>query len=201
MESYELHQLSNFSIPFASLSPGFHEYQFKVDREFWLVFDKAPLKESDIEVLLKLEKKPRLLELSFDLKGTYRADCDRCLANTTFGIEVSHHFFVKLTTALPQKDEDPDVLFLSPEETILNVAELVYETILMGVPIRFIKEECEEGTVDCDHKVLDILDAGGTEIEEEEKGSETETGVVDPRWSALLDLKKDLPKGDSDIEK
>ena len=79
---------------------------------------------------------------------------------------------------------DEDILVLGPAEHLLDVREFLYESTMLGLPIRRVHENMD----DCDPQVLEWL-TGSVEVAPEDVEEETEE--TDPRWAALKGLSSD----------
>ena len=77
---------------------------------------------------------------------------------------------------------DDDILVLGPADHLLDVREFLYETTMLGMPLRRAHEDIE----DCDQEVVRWLtgsvDDAPDDVQEEE---------MDPRWAALKGLGSD----------
>lgn len=165
--------LIEFTIPIRGLGDGIHRFEYHIEAPFFRQFESSPVQEGNIQLQLELDKKPSLIELHFEFSGTVRTNCDRCLAVIDLPIAGSERVLVKLT---PETDNtDPEVLFLAPDEDKLELAALVYEFIVLAIPMIKVFD-CE--SIDppvCDQEMLDRLEQAEEETEPEEN----------PIWEAL----------------
>lgn len=147
--------LNHFSIPILGLKEGVHQFNFNIDQGFFKEFENSPIQESNFEVQLTLDKRADMLVLDFDFEGSFRTDCDRCLADINLPIKDSQQLIVKYSE--DERDEI-QVIYISSEHTELNVARFIYEFICLALPI--IKTyNCEdENPRVCNDKVVDFLD-------------------------------------------
>ncbi len=153
--------LIDYSIPLKGLHEGIHQFDFQIDQAFFGAFEDAPIGESDIRLSLEMAKRPGLIMLAFDFRGTVKTECDRCLAPIDLPIEGQQQLVAKPSELaegeVEQDEEDPDVIFIHPELPKLNVAPFVYEYICLALPM--IKTyDCEsESPVPCNEEMLDRL--------------------------------------------
>lgn len=174
--------LVEFTIPIKGLGAGNHRFNYQVDRLFLQHFPESPVTDAAIQVQFDLEKKPGLLVLNFDIKGTVRTTCDRCLAEIDLPLNGQHRLLVK--QSVEEASEDPDVVFLHPEATKLEIAPFVYEFVVLSIPMIKIYDCEDEEPLPCNEALLDRLYA------EEEETEATEEEITDnPIWEELKKIK------------
>jgi uncharacterized metal-binding protein YceD (DUF177 family) len=169
--------LKQFNIPFVGLSEGNHDFIYKIENEFFEYFNFDEFQSANIEVKLNFFKKPTLLELVFKAKGTVEVPCD-------VSTEI-YHQKIKATLPIVVKfgpefnNDNEEILILSYDAYQLNVAQYIYEMILLAVPNKRIHPKVLDGTMESETlKKLKEL-----EIKEENTAEE-----ADPRWDKLKNL-------------
>lgn len=167
-----------FSIPVKGLRPGVHEFDFQIDRRFFEAFESSPINDGQVSVRLLFEKRPGLYVLSFHLEGTVKTECDRCLALIDLPIGAEQRLLVKFSEE--NEAEEADVVYINPEDSHLNVAQFIYEYIILAVPM--IKAyDCEnDENPKCDWEMLKYLD-----------GENQNQDASNPIWDALKDFQGD----------
>lgn len=177
-----------FDIPFVGLKLGTHAFNYQIDSTFFVHFEDAPIKESKLEVNLLFDKRrENFFELQFQIDGTVEAACDRCTAPIQLPIEDDYAMLVKFGNEeqVLEAQEEVDIMYISNGDTIINVAHLVYEYIVLSIPIKKVHPEDEQGNSTCDKKMMDILNQHLLKDEEKK---------IDPRWEALKKLKDNKNK-------
>ncbi|MBT8189328.1 MAG: DUF177 domain-containing protein [Bacteroidia bacterium] len=146
--------LRQFSIPLKGLKNGIHEFVFHINKNFFSSFDSSPVNNGQLETKLNLEKKSDHIILDFFTKGYVNTDCDRCTALIKLPVESDFEAIVKFRE---EPGDDGDVIYIQVEEHQINVATLIYEQIILSIPL--IKTyNCEsEDPKPCNEKVLSIL--------------------------------------------
>jgi uncharacterized protein len=174
--------LKEFSIPIKGLKQEHYEFDFQLDSSFFAQFEDSPIAESDISVYLDLDKRTGIMELFFDIVGTIKTDCDRCLAPIHLPIECQERLVVKYSE---EEQEDTDeVIYIHPESSELNVARFIYEYICLAVPFTRVYD-CENDEVPpCDMEMLKRIDG------ESQLSPNIETS--DAPENTLGDLLKDI---------
>lgn len=147
--------LKEFSIPIKGLKQEHYEFGFQINSSFFANFEDSPINESDISVYLDLDKRTGIMELFFDIVGTIKTDCDRCLTAINLPIECQEHLVVKYSE---EEQEDTDeVIYIHPESSVLNVAKYIYEYICLAVPFTKVYD-CENDEVPpCDNEMLNRI--------------------------------------------
>ena len=172
--------LKQFNIPFVGLSEGNHDFNYKIENEFFEYFNFDEFESANINVSLSFLKKTTLLELVFKAKGTVEVPCD---VTTEM-----YHQKIKATLPLVVKfgpefnDDNEEILILSYDAYQLNVAQYIYEMIILAVPNKKVHPKVLDGTMESETlKKLKEL-----EIKEENTAEE-----ADPRWDKLKNLLTD----------
>lgn len=147
--------LNQFSIPIKGLKFGKHEYDFVIQNDFFDEFEGSPIKNGDLNTHLILDRKTNNLELDFSTKGYIDSECDRCTAEIKLPIDASIKFIVKFSD---EDQSDGEVFFVPTDSHEINIAEMVYEHLILSVPL--IKTyDCQDiEPIPCNEKVLDVLE-------------------------------------------
>jgi uncharacterized metal-binding protein YceD (DUF177 family) len=175
-----MNPLRDYDIAFVGLKEAVHYFDFKIDSSFFALFPDSPLHECDIQVKLRFDKKNSFFLLYFQISGTVKVPCSRCNTPLDYPVDADYNIVVKLGDAAAEnKEEDEDVIYLSRSETHLNVAQLLYEFIVLAVPVNRVVCSNIPGK-ECDPEVLRIL----SELTENKDNNET-----DPRWADLKNIK------------
>ncbi|HET6560156.1 MAG TPA: DUF177 domain-containing protein [Prolixibacteraceae bacterium] len=167
--------LSHYNIAFKGLSVGKHVFEFVADDKFFREFDGGVVDEGTVNVRMTLEKQSSLMTFWFDIKGSVRVQCDLCLEMYDQPIESRERIFVRLGER--ENIEGDDLIWISPDDYQLNVAQLIYEFIGLAVPIKKVHPEDENGNSTCDPEMIEKLN----------KYIVREDQVENPVWK---DLKK-----------
>ena len=125
--------LNHFSIPIQGLKEGVHHFNFDIDQEFFKEFENSPIQESNFEMQLTLDKRADMLVLDFDFKGSFRTDCDRCLADINLPVKSSQQLIVKYSE---DEREEVELIYISSERSELNVARFIYEVICLSYKLK-----------------------------------------------------------------
>jgi len=148
--------LIKFSIPLHGIGDGIHQFEYQIGASFFKQFEQSPIQHASVELDLELERKPGLIILNFDFSGTVQTNCDRCLAEIQLPISGSERILVK--TSYETESNDPEIVYLSPDAEQLKIGGLVYEFIVLAVPMIKVFDCEEQDPLPCNEKMLDHLD-------------------------------------------
>ena len=170
--------LQQFSLPIKGLRDGFSEYEFQINRDFFNCFEDSLIENGAIDVQFTIEKRPDFFELMFDLKGTVKANCDRCLTEIDLPIESEERLLLKYSEQ--EMEEELEVIYVSPDASHFNIAKYIYEFISLSVPMVKIYDCQADEPIPCDQEMLKRLQGP-----EESKSEENDN----PAWDSLKNIK------------
>ena len=178
-------------IQFSGLKSGIYQFDYTLDDSFFSDFKNEKILGGKVFFDVKLEKKERLMLFFFAYSGKVRTTCDRCLDEIEWPIEGKETLCVKLSDT--ETSDDENVVILPESAFKIDLAQWMYEFVAVSMPIRCVHPDDADGNPTCDPEMMKYLsDEDWNEEEEEENGDDNENGdtEIDPRWSALLKLKK-----------
>jgi uncharacterized metal-binding protein YceD (DUF177 family) len=176
--------LKDYTIPYVGLKIGKHHFDYQIDKKFFEHFEYDDFNDVDVKTELVFEKKSTLLELHFQISGIVNVHCD--LTNEPYNQVVNGAFNLVVKFGDEYNDDFEDIVILPHGEYEINVAQYIYELIILSMPAKRIHPGVEDGTLDSDIlKKLEELSPKG--LEEKEETSED----IDPRWNTLKKLLTD----------
>jgi len=173
---FAVERFSTYNIEFKGLKEGNHEFDYLIGKAFFELFDGSPVDLGNIEVKILLEKHSTFLELHLSFSGNVELICDRCLEPYNQKIKGNASLFVKFGDT--ESEEGDEVIWLQPEEHQFNVAQLIYEYIVVNIPLRHVHPSLKGGAEGCNPEMLRKLK------EYSRHGSE----ATDERWDTLKKL-------------
>ena len=175
--------LKEYTIQFVGLKLGKHHFEYQIDKKFFDEFEYDEFNDVHINVDLLLDKKSTLLELHFDFKGFVNVNCDT--TNEPYDQELKGNFELVVKFGEEYNDENEDILIIPHGEYEVNIAQYIYEVIILSMPTKRVHPGIADGTLQSDIlKKLEELSPKG--LEEKETSEET-----DPRWNTLKKLLTD----------
>ncbi len=172
--------LKQYEIPVSGLKIGVHEMSYIVDWRFFEDFEESLVKQGHFEVQVLLDKQHDHWMVTFDIEGHVDTECDRCLAPISLPVGCVNTIIIKYDEDGNTILENEDILYVSRGIQTWNIAELIYEFILLCVPIKRVYDCENEQVRPCDMQMLKRLTG------------EVATSGEDPNWNALkqIDLNK-----------
>ena len=144
-----------YSIPIQGLKSGMHRFKFTVDKAFFKLFEDSPVETGEVEFDVTMDKRSDMMVLEFELSGFVGAECDRCTAQINLPIEDSRELIVKYEEE--DVDEEDEVVFIHRDAADFNVAQYLYEFVVLALPITN-AYDCENDDVPpCNFEVLKLL--------------------------------------------
>ena len=176
--------LKEFTIPFVGLKIGKHHFDYQIDKSFFEYFEYEDFSNVDVKTTLQLEKKTTLLELHFEILGHVNVNCD--LTNEPYNQDVKGEFDLVVKFGEEYNDEFEDILIIPHGEFEINVAQYIYELIILSMPAKRIHPGVIDGTLDSD--ILKKLEELSPKGQNDTKESSED---IDPRWNTLKKLLTD----------
>ena len=173
-----MNYLSQYTIPFSGLKEGKHLFDFTADQRFFAGSEESEIEKGNVNIQVELEKRSTYLRLTFMLEGEVELICDRCLEAYLQPIKSRNIMLVKFSET--ETDDGDEVIYIHPGSYQVEVAKLIYEFIVLSIPIRHVHPDDQDGNSLCDPEMLKKLD-------EYKANDLTEINPMDPRWN---DLKK-----------
>ncbi|MDC6387932.1 DUF177 domain-containing protein [Maribacter sp. PR1] len=170
-----------FNIPFSGLKQGKHDFNYKIDNTFFESFGYDEFNEVDVDLSVVLSKTSTMLELDFEAIGNVNIDCDITSEPYDQPIDGDLHLVVKFGDAY--NDDDDEILILPHGEHQINVAQYIYEMIILAVPQKRVHPGIADGTLKSE--ALDRLQ----ELQPKDKKNNNDES--DPRWDELKKLLTD----------
>ena len=165
--------MADYRIPFVGLKPGKHEFQMRVDPEFFACFPHSDVDQVQGEVHVELDKLDTTMTLRLDLDAQLTAPCDRCLDDVNIPLASSDRISIRFGDNTMLED---DLWILGTKEYELDLAHAIFQLVLLAKPSRVIHEK----ETDCDFSMTEWQDDSAQDGEDGDD--------IDPRWAALKRL-------------
>jgi len=166
-----------FVIPFRGLKEGEHQFEFLINKTFFEDYQYDEILDADIKVHLNFIKKSTLLELSFVCNGTVKVACD--ISNELYQQPIKGNLDLVVKFGDVYNNDNEDILIIPHGEFEIDIAQYIYEMIVLSLPSKTIHPGIIDGTLKSD-----ILD----KLEELEPNNEQNNKSIDPRWDKLKGL-------------
>lgn len=188
-----MNKTKQYLIPFVGLKLGKHHFEYQISNAFFEIFDYDEFKNSDIKVNVVLEKKSTMLELIFKQQGTVNVPCD--LTSEDFDLPIEGEMKLLVRFGDVYNSDNEELLILPFGEFEIDVAQYIYEMIVLSVPLRRVHPGIKDGSLKTEAlaKLNELIlkeEAEEAEVEETEVEENKEENI-DPRWDKLKQLLTD----------
>ena len=165
-----------FAIPVIGMKEGCHQYDFELDNEFFAQFEDPETEEGSLVAHIEADKVSTHIDLLIRISGVVSLMCDRCLGKFSRNLECENRLLLKFGEDID--NEDPDIITMPADEHEIDLKQILYEYIVLSLPIRRVHPDDQHGRSTCDPEMLAKLKehiiSGGNE--------------TDPRWDELKKL-------------
>ena len=187
-----------FKLPLKSLGVGTHEFEYHLDKQFFVNMESSDIHDADLNVALTVQYNGDIYNLDFHITGEVVLICDRCLDDLRFPIDATYHIVVKYGE--DYNDDNDEVLEIPETDNTLNVAYMIKDTVELAIPMKHVhplgkcnrqmsamlkKHRATSGDDDAEleNELIDEID----NIDAQSSAA----GNSDPRWDALRKLSDD----------
>lgn len=167
--------LKEYDISFVGLKIGNHNFDYQVDEKLFENYQYDEFNNVKADVALLLRKNANSLELDLQAKGTVNVQCDLSCEPYDQIFEGKFHLIVQFGETF--NDDHDEILILPASEHTINIAQYIYELIVLSVPAKRIHPGIADGTLKSD--LLDLIRELNPEYHTKKENE------IDPRWDNL----------------
>jgi uncharacterized protein len=176
-------EIKKYDIGIAKLSNKKHEYEFELGDEFFKIFEQNIINGGKLHAKVVMDKSELLINMAFEINGHVVLTCDRSLDEFDFPIDISENLRFRFGPENAELAED--LLQIVPETQTINIAQHLYDYILLSVPMkklhpRFLTEDTDPEA----DSILIFSTKTGNDTDEEDNDDPGN----DPRWDALKNI-------------
>jgi len=149
-----------YDIAFVGLKAGIHQFEYKVDDEFFANYKETDFNNCFASVKVTLEKNTSFLMLKFEIGGSVTVICDRCGNNLPIDLWDEFNLVIKQVEnpeEMNETEEDPDIFYISRTESHIHMADWIYEFVMLSIPMQRMCSEDEMGGPQCNKEILAML--------------------------------------------
>jgi uncharacterized protein len=155
---------NDYSIPINGLSAGKHTFDFAIGKSFFDEFENSKILDGKLVAIVELDKSVSLINVACSIKGSLLVECDRCLGELSYPLDITPRLIVKFVRTQDEPDNE-EVMIMDAGESELDLRQFFYDYIYLSLPISCVHPEDE-----CDPEVVaKLLNIKG--ISEENKKS------------------------------
>lgn len=173
-----------YYIAFSGLKEGKHLFSFAIDNTFFNAYGFEDFNTADLKVNVVLNKLSTMMELTFKASGSVNINCDT--TNEPFNLPLEANLDLVIKFGETFDDENETLLILPHGEHQVNVAQYLYEMVVLALPAKRVHPGILDGSLKSE--ALKTLERLGVKQEGVQKKPIEET---DPRWDALKKLLTD----------
>jgi uncharacterized metal-binding protein YceD (DUF177 family) len=194
-------KMDTFKIDLLSSGLGGKTFEYEIGDDFFAEIEGL-IQRGSIHTTVACLSAGAVFKFQIHSIGTVVVPCDRCLADLKLRIETTDELNVKLGN---EYADEGDCVVVSEAEGYLDLAQFIYEFIVLSMPITCCHEpgKCDDammhelskhqstrsGAVDGEQ-----VDSSQSEDADSTLKGQDEDGPVDVRWAALKQLKEQLKK-------
>ncbi|MDR1342961.1 MAG: DUF177 domain-containing protein [Prevotellaceae bacterium] len=172
----------SYTIAYGSLPQGKHTFEFEVNDAFFRRFEGSEISEGQVSISVDAEKTSRFMALLFGMEGSVKVACDRCLDEFFMPVDFEGTLIVNFSgDAEEEGDNDnlseDEVMNMKPGDTEVDLAQYIYESICLSLPMQRLHPNDNEGVSACNKEMLAKLQ----ELQEEAQRVRNENSP----WSKL----------------
>ena len=169
--------IKSFKIDLKALPQGVTNLEFKLDDEYFQAIDAPDIQRGELQSSLSINRTDDFFELNFHTEGVVHIPCDICLDDMDQSIETDDRLMVKFGDDYSEED---DLVIVAENEGMLDISWFIYEFIDLNIPIKHVHAPGK-----CNPAMIEMLQQHSAA-----RSGEEDEESVDPRWAALLKLKK-----------
>ncbi len=170
--------LQDLKIELKLLKEGLNKLSFDLDDAYFSAIEADEVSGGCVHVDIDITRvQEEFFSLEVHETGTVVVSCDVCLDPMDLSIEVHEHLEVKFGK---ENSEEDDLITVAENEGVLDVTWYLYEFLALNIPIKHVHApgKCNSAMI---RKINEYSAA---------RSSEDVEKPMDPRWEALLKLKK-----------
>lgn len=185
--------MNNYKIAYKGLSEGVHDFTFEVDGALFEAFENSEILGADCRATVQLQRGASQLIADVQIEGEVVVACDRCLEDCALPIDYEGQLVVKFSDE--EQEYDGEVLWLFPGEPELDLAQYIYESVILSLPYQRVHAEGE-----CNPEMLErfsiVSEGEFSAIEAEAAREEEQQAVKGEAWEKLAALKAQMEQED-----
>lgn len=176
-------KIREYDVSFSGLNQGKHTFEFKISQAFFDLFEfDQDFQNPNVALVLTLEKHSTFLELKLDAKGEVTLVCD--VSDELYEQEIHGEMELVVKFGHEFDDSDDEVWIIPEGESEINIAQLIYELILLNIPIKRVNPNLDSEQA---KRALSLLEKYAPKAQEENQSDDKSN---DPRWDTLKELFK-----------
>lgn len=184
--------MKKYAIPYKGLSVGRHSVKFELNGDFFKDFEQSEILAGELTADIEIERGSNVMSLQVDIVGRVEVECDRCLEACSLPVEFYGELIVRVSETVDEYDGE--VMWISPMEGEVDLAQYLYESVVLGLPYQRVHAEDENGVSMCNPQMVEkfktVTAKEFDQIVESKQAAESRN----PQWEKLKEIKEKLNK-------
>lgn len=179
-------------VPYKSLSVGKHSFEFELHDSYFKAFDGSELLGGEVVVNVEATRGSNVMTLDITIEGEVKVECDRCLEECELPVDYEGDLVVRVSET--EDDYEGEIMWISPMQADVDLAQYIYESVVLSLPYQKVHEEDEHGNPMCD---LEMLEKFKIVTDQEFEALVVEKEQPEGRnaqWEKLKEIKEKLNK-------
>lgn len=173
-------KFSQFKLRLKSMPEGIDREEYHLDKSFFVDMECGDVRDADLTVVLTTNHHAGVYDMRFQVTGNITILCDRCLDDMLLPIETGYHITVKYGEGY--NDDSDDLLEIPETDNDLNVAYMIYDTVMLAIPIKHVHPLGK-----CNRAMSALL----SKHRARPIDADADDSPTDPRWDALKGMAGD----------
>ena len=192
-DTMQSNYLQTFEIEIYNLEEKEYEFNYEIGDQFFACIEDSLVEKGDLEVKVLIQKNIALVKTTFFINGQVELICDRSLDPYTENMNAVGSIIFKYGEEAQEISEE--LIQITYGTTSINIAQYIYEFIALEIPYKKLHPRFRNDDDDSEESLLvyqtdankDSEEDGDADAKKDESPSEED---IDPRWKALLKLRK-----------
>jgi uncharacterized metal-binding protein YceD (DUF177 family) len=147
--------MKNFNIKISDLSNNIPtDFNFIIGKEFFSEFEDSEIHNGKIEVNMNITKNHSDLRIETDVEGEVILTCELCLEEYNQELYFEDDVYLNLLDAASDVAE---LLSFDKNKHEINVARLIYDCVLLALPINHRHIDDDNGNPTCKSEIIDKI--------------------------------------------
>lgn len=132
----------NYSIDYKNLAVGEYDFELPIEDSLFNLWEESEIKHGHGIAKVHLVKHADMSEMSVEMSGEVEVVCDRCLEEFMHPFSWSESCVIRVTDDEPE--EETDDLFISPADEKLDLAQWLYESVILSLPYKWVHPDIKD---------------------------------------------------------
>ena len=167
--------MEKYRIKLSAINEKLHKERFDINNEFINECLDFQIEDSILKLDVAIKKEgAREYELKCHIYGKINGvPCDLCTESLSLEINKLDTFIIKEANESIQSNDE--IIFIQPGQKRLDITHLIFEMIILSIPLKRVHKLNKEGERLCDKEMLNLI----------QKYFKKKSIENDPRWDPL----------------